>query len=800
MHYSDKPWLKHYDPHVPYTLDYPDHPLHAFLEKVAPDLPAVITTAALPLFGRKDATLTYGELNELADALGSALVAMGLKKGDRVALVLPNCAAFPIAFYGTLKAGGVVTAVNPTYPPLRIKQQLKDSEAKFVIVLSAFYESVKSIQAETQVRHVIVTNIKEYLPPLAQRLFTLFRERKDGHRIEKRPEDHWLQDELARHLGKKPEAEVSADDICLFQFTGGTTGVPKAAVCTHRALVANTMQCRVWVTPEQVNREHAFLAALPLFHVYGLITVLSFGVFFGAPLVMVPDPRDIREILQCIDHYSCDAFMGVPAFYNAINNHPSAARYDLSTIETCISGAAPLPTETKAHFESLSGGRLLEGYGMSEMPSVTHINPVLGENRAGSIGLPVPDVECRIISLEDEETDMPVGAAGELVVSGPHMMQRYYNKPGETAYAIREDAAGKRWLYTGDIARMDEDGYFYVVDRKKDMTPIGGFSVFPSNVEKVIAAMPEVEDVCVAGIPHPNPAKVGQEALKAWVVLKSGQYLSESDIIARAKTQLAPYEIPYRYAFVDALPKSVVGKTLRRELMRREIEARAADRPDVEAVFFDIDGTLVEGNTWRGFMTYPRMPRRRIGYFGVTQIPNMLMFKLGLIDQVRFRDRWTRGLAWMLRGWSAEALDAFFTWLATERLLPSYRRDVIDFLEQHKAQGARVVLVSGILEGASARIAAHLGTEAGLGTTLDMQDGVCTGRVGESCQGPRKLEFIRAHLAQHAPGVELANAAAYADSFSDVSLLSAVGFPVAVYPDAKMRKKAMREGWRIYPE
>ncbi len=582
MHYSNKPWLRHYDPHVPHSIDYPDQTLHAFIEAAAADTPnatAVITTAALPLLGRQTATLSYGALNAQADALAAGLIELGLGKGERVALVLPNCAAFLIAFYGVLKAGGVVTAVNPTFPALRIKQQLTDSDARFVITLSAFYTTVKAIQTETRVRQVIVTNIKEYLPPTAKLLFTLFREKKQGHAITKRPQDYWLQDVLAQYAGRRPAVAVTADDICIFQFTGGTTGMPKAAIVAHRALVANTLQCCVWVTPEQAAREHAFLAALPLFHVYGLITILSFAAAFAAPLVMVPDPRDTEELLQCIEHYRCDAFMGVPAFYNAINNHPKSDQYDLSTVSTCISGAAPLPPDTKARFEALTGGSLLEGYGMSEMPSVTHINPVLGDNRTGSIGLPIPDVECRIVSIEDGVTDVPVGEIGEMVVTGPHIMEGYYRTTDETTPAIRTDADGKRWFYTGDIAYMDEDGYFYLVDRKKDTAIIGGFKVYPANVEKVLLELPQIADVAVAGIPHPNPRKAGQEALKAWVVLEPGQAIDAEAIIAYAQTKLVYYEVPHRFAFVEALPKSIVGKTLRRALVKAHIEQETHAQP-----------------------------------------------------------------------------------------------------------------------------------------------------------------------------------------------------------------------------
>ncbi len=581
MHYSDKPWIKRYDAGVPASLNYPDQPLHAFLTQSAarfPDNPAVITTAKLPLFGRKTAVLTYRELDHLTDALAAGLVAMGVKKGDRVALVLPNCAAFVIGFFGALKAGGAVVAVNPTYPASKMRGELNDAGVEHVITLSLFYPTVKQVQAEAKVRNVIVANIKEYLPPLARFLFTVAREKQEGHAVALQPGDHWLQDVLARHAGQKPNVAVASADHCIFQYTGGTTGMSKAAVSPHHALVANTMQCCAWLMPNSPlpPEKLTFLAAIPLFHVYGLVTVLSFAASLGAGMVMVPDPRDIDEVVECLEHYRCHVFMGVPAMYNAVNHHPDvlAGRRDLSSILVCISGSAPLPPPTKLRFEEITGGMLLEGYGLSEAPTATHCNPYKGENRTGSIGLPFPDVECRIVSLDDEVTDMPVGEIGEVVLRGPQLMAGYYQMPDETANALRTGPDGKLWLYTGDIGYMDADGYFYIVDRKKDMALIGGFNVYPNNVEKALVELPQIRDVAVAAIPHPDPARVGQEALKAWIVLKPGATITEEAIIAHARTRLAPYEVPTRFAFVEALPKTLVGKTLRRELVRLEMAER----------------------------------------------------------------------------------------------------------------------------------------------------------------------------------------------------------------------------------
>jgi long-chain acyl-CoA synthetase len=576
--YQDKPWLKFYDAEVPPSLaPYPRHPLHEFLVEAAqkyPDSVATLTSADLPAIGRVKSVLTYSRVNALADALAAALIDLGLQKGDRVAVILPNCAQFVIAFYAILKAGGVVVAVNPTFPPKRLAEQLADSGATAAITMTLFYSGLKQIQGETKVKHVIVTNIKEYLPGAARVLFTVAKEKKEGHRIDKSPQDHWLQDILARYAGKQPAVEVTADDIAIFQYTGGTTGVPKAAMSTHAALVANTVQCRAWLAREGV--QESFIAAIPLFHVFGMVAVMSFAVALHAMMIMVPNPRDVGDVVDCIHHYRPTLFMGVPAMFNAINHHPGvmAGRYDLSSIFACISGSAPLPPVTKRRFEELSGGTILEGFGMSETPTASHVNPLRGENRTGSIGLPLPDMEARIVDVDEGVNDVPVGDVGEMIMRGPQLMNGYYGMPTETANALRDGPDGEKWLYTGDIARMDEDGYFYIVDRKKDMALIGGFNVYPRNVEDVLMEHPAVAEVGVAAIPHPDPQKVGQEALKAWLVFKEGQSVSPDDLIAFAHERLAPYEVPTRFAFVNELPRTTVGKILRRELARMELESR----------------------------------------------------------------------------------------------------------------------------------------------------------------------------------------------------------------------------------
>lgn len=574
--YADRPWTKSYDDGVPDTLTYPEVPLHQFLTDSArrfPNVTALISTARIPVFGRLSNNMTYAELEHASDALAAALVDMGVKKGDRVAVVMPNSAAFVISFYGILKAGGVVAATNPTYPPDKMAYQINDCGAEVVLTLSLFYGTLKEIQSQTKVKKLIVANIKEYLPGIAKFLFTIAREKKDGHYIDAlKPGDVWFQDVLKRYDGQKADVKVTPDDLALFQYTGGTTGVSKAAASKHKALVANMKQVESILNLLKLPPEKdVYLGAIPFFHVYGLVIVVSLSVYRGSQIVLVPNARDIDDVVDCINHFKPTMFPGVPALYNAINNHPKvkAGEIDMKSLKLCISGSAPLPTSVKEEFERVSGAVVREGFGMSEAPTATHINPLFKENRPNSIGLPLPDMEMRIVSLDDAVTDVPVGEIGELLMRGPNLMTGYHGMPTETANSLRE-SDGKLWLYTGDIARMDENGYFYIVDRKKDMALIGGYNVYPTTVEDAIKSHPAVLEVGVAAVPHPD--RPGQEALKAWIVKQPDAQVTAEDIIKHCEKKLAPYEIPRRISFIDELPKTAVGKTLRRELVRMETE------------------------------------------------------------------------------------------------------------------------------------------------------------------------------------------------------------------------------------
>jgi long-chain acyl-CoA synthetase len=557
---EDRPWFKFYDPGVRKHIEIPSVPLFHFLEEAAhnrPNRPCVIF---------RGGKISYAVMDELTDRLAAALAVMGVKKGDPVGIFMPNTPQFVMAYYAILKAGGIVVATNFLYTPREIEHQLNDSGVEVMIVLSNFYEKVKEVQPRTKLKKLIVTNIKEYFPSLLKILFTLTMEKKMGARVQLRDEDVWLQDILKSYSAKdRPQLEIGPDDKALFQYSGGTTGISKAAVALHRNLAANSLQILEWM-PDIKYGEEVVLLAIPLYHVYGMVVGMSSAICSASSMVLIVDPRDLSDVISTCAKYKPSIFPGVPAMYNAINNHPDviAGKVDVHSVRSCISGSAPLMRETKERFEALTGGKLVEGYGLSEAPTATHCNPLYGETRTGSIGIPLPDVDARIVDLEDGTMILPTGELGELVIKSPNVMLGYHNMPTETTNSIRDG-----WLFTGDIARMDEDGYFYIVDRKKELIKPGGFQVWPREVEEVIAENPKVFEVGVAGIPDAYRG----ESVKAWVVLKPGERADVEEIRAWCKERLAPFKVPTHVEFRDEIPKTVVGKILRRELVKQHTES-----------------------------------------------------------------------------------------------------------------------------------------------------------------------------------------------------------------------------------
>jgi len=562
---NQRPWLRHYDAGVSATVEIPEQPAYCLLEEAAQKYPQ----RACTIF--KGGRISYRKMNRLTDRLAAGLAALGVKKGDRVGIFMPNSPQFVIAYFAILKAGGVVVATNPLYSGREIEHQLNDAGVEVMLVMSNFYKTIKQVQPNTRLRTVIVTNIKEALPGVLRTLFTFSSEVKEGHRVELEPGDLWMKNLIEQFTpNERPPLDIRPQDTALFQYSGGTTGITKAAVATHRNLMANTLQIREWFVTAEDGKE-TMLLAIPMFHVYGMVAGMFLAIRLGASMVMIPNPRDLKDLLSCIEIYETTIFPGVPTMFNAINNHPDvkAGKYNLRSIKACISGSAPLLRETKERFEDLTGGKLFEGYGLSEAPTATHCNPLLGENRTGSIGLPLPGVDARILSVEDETTELEQGKIGEMVIQGPQVMKGYHNMPSETSNALRDG-----WLHTGDIAYMDEDGYFYIVDRKKELIKPGGYQVWPREVEEVIIENPKVLEVGVAGVPDPYRG----ETVKAWVVLQPGETATEAEIQDWCKARLAKFKVPTFVEFRQELPKTqMVGKLLRRELVREHLEKMGAE-------------------------------------------------------------------------------------------------------------------------------------------------------------------------------------------------------------------------------
>lgn len=559
-----KPWLTRYDRGVPPSLaPYPDRTILDFIHDTAterPDHPAVIF---------RGARLSYRALERASDAFAAALVGLGVRRGDHVALVLPNCPQFLVAEVGIWKAGAVVCPINPMYTERELREALGQAEVSMTVVLTPFYGRVRAALPATRIGRVIATNIKEALPPVLRLLFTLFRERRDGHRIRLDASDVWFQDLIAAHRDAPPPAVApTPEDPAIMLMSGGTTGTPKAAVGLHRSLVAAGLQLHAWMRPESRDWDDVVMLPLPLFHVYGNAGVQTYAIVGHNPLLLVPDPRDVDDLLAQIRKERPAFLAGVPALFIALLKHPkvAAGRADFSSIRLCFSGAAPLMAETKRRFEALSDGRIAEGYSLTEAMMATIVNPVKGPNKIGSVGLPTPDVEVRIVDADAEARELGAGEVGEVIIAAPQLMTGYWQNPEETALVLRSRPGSGLWLHTGDLGYLDEDGYLFIVDRKKDLMKPGGFQTWPREVEEVLAAHPAVAEVGVAGVPEPGKG----EYVKAWVVLRPGAAATEADLRAFCRQSLAPYKVPRHVEFRSDLPKTLAGKVLRRALRDEE--------------------------------------------------------------------------------------------------------------------------------------------------------------------------------------------------------------------------------------
>ncbi len=553
----DFPWLAHYEPQVPPTIEVPEITLNEFFERTAGEHP---NSVAAIFFGRR---LTYAQLYEQANRFAAGLQSLGVVQGDRVAILLPNCPQFLVALFGVLKAGAIAIPLNPQYVSRELRQVFNDAGVQTVVALNLLVPRLQEIMPETSLQRIVTTSIQDYLSPLMSLMLTV-QERRDGIALVAQGEGLYPYADLLRSSPTEyTRAGTNPDDTALLLYTGGTTGIPKGAMLSHRNVVANALQMSAWVWDARQERKEVFLGVIPFFHSYGLTVVMNLAISVAASIVLLPR-FTLKDVLRSIARFRPTIFPGVPTMYNAIAHHPLATRFDLRSIRVCISGAAPLPMEVAHAFESVTGARLVEGYGLTEASPVTHCNPIHGERRAGSIGLPLPNTEARVVHPETREP-LSTGEVGELAVRGPQVMQGYWGHEEETD-AVLQDG----WLYTGDMARMDEQGYFYVVDRKKDLVLVGGYSVYPREVEEALYESEKVQEVVVVGVPD---LKRGEgEIVKAYVVLRGDVEATERELVKFAAERLAPYKVPSKVEFRESLPKSGVGKYLRRELVAEELE------------------------------------------------------------------------------------------------------------------------------------------------------------------------------------------------------------------------------------
>jgi long-chain acyl-CoA synthetase len=576
---AERPWMASYPPGVPHTLaPYPERPVWSLLQDAAekhPDSPAVVFPIA-PMAKR----LTYSQLVSEAEQFAKALASLGVKKGDRVGLVLPNSPQFVVAFYALQRLGAVSVGNNPLYTQREMSHQLADAGIDVLIVLDVLYPLIGAIREQVGLKKVIVTEIGDYLGFPINKLSRVKQKReaqKEGHPWPPVPADHQVITWASLMRGSYPDLpplEVNAkEDVACLVYTGGTTGLSKGAMLTHYNVVSNALQTAAWFVDTKEGEE-GILCILPFFHSYGLNAVMSVGIAKAMKLILLPR-FELETALKAIDKEKPTLFPGVPRIYIAINESPESKNYDLSSIRACFSGAAPLPVAVAEKFEGISGGRLVEGYGLTETSPVTHINPIYGKRKFGSIGLPIPDTDCKIVDLDEPEQQVAQGDEGELCIAGPQIMKGYWNRPEETAEMIRVHSDGIRWLHTGDIAKVDEEGYFSIVDRKKDMIIVSGFNVYPTDVEQVLYRHPKIKQVCVVGIPDDRTG----EAVKAFVVLKEGETAEPEEVLAWTRDEkhgLTGYRAPRHVEFRAELPTTMVGKVLRRVLQDEEKQKTAA--------------------------------------------------------------------------------------------------------------------------------------------------------------------------------------------------------------------------------
>lgn len=553
---TEKPWLAHYPPEVPHTLSYPSMPVQEYLTHAYEKFPDKV---AIHFLGKD---ITYHELYDSSKRFANYLQTLGIKKGDRVSIMLPNCPQAVISFYGVLYAGGVVVMTNPLYTEREIAYQMNDSGAKAIVSLDILFPRISKVVKETKLENVIITGIKDYLPFPKNLVYPMVQKKQYGMtvKVEHRGINH-----LFTEIMKTASTEVAKtpfdfeEDLALLQYTGGTTGSPKGVMLTHKNLISNATMCDSWLY-KGTNGEETIMGIIPLFHVYGLTTVLILSVMQGNRMVLLPK-FEPETALKTINKQKPTLFPGAPTLYIGLMNHPDIGKYDLSSIEACLSGSAPLPADVQEKFEKITGGKLVEGYGLTETSPVTHSNLLWGERVKGSIGMPYPDTDCKIF-LPGTTDPVPNGQIGEIAIKGPQVMKGYWNRPEDTAATIVDG-----WLLTGDLGYMNDEGFFFIVDRKKDMIIAGGFNIYPREIEEVLYEHEAVQECVVAGVPDAYRG----ETVKAYIVQKEGYNVSEEEFNTYCREHLASFKVPRIYEFRKELPKTAVGKILRRSLVDEEI-------------------------------------------------------------------------------------------------------------------------------------------------------------------------------------------------------------------------------------
>ena len=563
MRTSGAPWLARYDAGVPASLaPYPNRTLLDYVDD------QVRTRPAAPALLFKGATVTWDRLQTESDRFAAALARLGMKRGDRIALLLPNCPQFFVAELAAWKLGAIVAPLNPIYTEPELELPLREHNIETIVTLTRFYSRVQSIRAKTPLKRVIVTNIKEYFPPLLRVLFTLVREKRDGDRVTIAAGDLRYADFIASGRGAAVDrAPITPDDPAVLLMSGGTTGTPKGVLGRHAAYTLTGLQVSAWTASVLGVADSVLMLPLPMFHVYANVGVQALAFVTGNPLALVPNPRDLDDLIATIRKVKPSFFTGVPTLYNALLNHRAVQNgsVDFRSIKICFSGAAALLAETKHRFEAKTGGRIVEGYSLTEAMMALCVNPVAGENKLGSVGMPLPDVAVRIYDADNGTTEMPLGEVGEICFSGAQLMIGFWNRPEETSTVLRDhiDEEGpRRWLHTGDLGYLDTDGYLFIVDRKKDLIKTSGYQVWPREIEEALAAHPAVAEVGVVGVP--DQAK--GEVVHGFVVVRAGHTTTEAELRTFCRERLAPYKVPARIEFRQDLPKTMVGKVLRRAL------------------------------------------------------------------------------------------------------------------------------------------------------------------------------------------------------------------------------------------